>query len=220
MDEEWISAGEAYGAVQAYYEKNDRDAHQGEYAIIQRLKSGVLRARAATYKFTRDPNTPFDDPELISLVPETDVIPPYFWQCYDFAGYNRRTEDWLSGDFTFRFFEENNAEIFGEVYDVIFTRRGLPGLGSSLIHPPVAAETQIVRGRGRSSALWWPDFAEELALFIYEEGLPEGAGAEGQSQVINGVFGRMAERGVGEPSRTSVQPVISAVLQRARLAGK
>lgn len=74
--------------------------------------------------------------------------------------------------------------------------------------------------RGRSAAKWWPDFAEELALTVYMEGIPEGSGHEGQSGLLDKVLARLSTAGKPEPSRTTVQPVINAVLTRIRSAGK
>lgn len=74
--------------------------------------------------------------------------------------------------------------------------------------------------RGRSAAKWWPDFAEELALAIYEEGIPEGSGHEGQSELLEKVLARLSATGKPEPGRATVQPVINAVLARIRSAGK
>ncbi|WP_338242206.1 hypothetical protein [Aurantiacibacter hainanensis] len=76
------------------------------------------------------------------------------------------------------------------------------------------------QGRGRSAAKWWPDFAEELSVYIHEEGIPEGSGHEGQSALIDAVFERLVAAGKTEPGRATVQPVINAVLQRIRSAGK
>ncbi|GAA5048328.1 hypothetical protein GCM10023208_05430 [Erythrobacter westpacificensis] len=81
-----------------------------------------------------------------------------------------------------------------------------------------SASSRTSRG-GRPPAKWWPEFAEELALYVYEEGIPEGTGHEGQSAMIDGIFARMAAAGMGEPSRATVQPVINAVLARTRSAG-
>jgi|GEM_PF-1398735 len=74
--------------------------------------------------------------------------------------------------------------------------------------------------RGRKPAQWWPDFAEELAVYIHETGIPAGEGAEGQSAVIAEVFDRLAKRGCTEPNRTSVQPVVRNLLKRLRSAEK
>lgn len=70
---------------------------------------------------------------------------------------------------------------------------------------------------GRPPATWWPAFAEELAVYIHENGLPEGEGAEGQGEVIEAVLQRLSDLGV-EPSRSAIQPVIREVLKRLRPA--
>jgi len=80
------------------------------------------------------------------------------------------------------------------------------------------AETAISRG-GRSAAKWWPAFAEELAMFIHEEGIPDGVGHEGQSEILDKIFTRLNEANKMEPGRATVQPVINAVLARIRSAG-
>lgn len=74
--------------------------------------------------------------------------------------------------------------------------------------------------RGRSAAKWWPDFAEELAIAIYEEGIPDGSGHDGQSELLDKVCTRLTAAGKPEPGRATVQPVINAVLARIRSAGK
>lgn len=71
---------------------------------------------------------------------------------------------------------------------------------------------------GRRPANWWPDFAEELAVYIHEAGTPDGEGQAGQSAMIDDIFKRLNARGKDEPSRTTVQPVIRAVLSRLRSA--
>lgn len=76
-----------------------------------------------------------------------------------------------------------------------------------------------LRSGGRKPAIWWPDFAEELAVYVHEDGLPAGTDTEGQSEVIEAIFHRMAEREKPEPGRPTVQPVINAVLRRVRSAG-
>ena len=80
------------------------------------------------------------------------------------------------------------------------------------------AEVGASGGGGRRPANWWPDFTEELAVFLHDEGIPEGEGSDGQSAVIEAVFSRLQARGVREPSRTAVQKVVSNVLRRMRQA--
>ena len=81
------------------------------------------------------------------------------------------------------------------------------------------AEPAVSRG-GRPPAKWWPDFAEELAMFIHEEGIPGGSGHDGQSEILDKVCARLTAAGKPEPGRATVQPVINAVLARIRSAGK
>lgn len=78
--------------------------------------------------------------------------------------------------------------------------------------------TTIPPKGGRPLAKWWPDFAEELAVYIHENGLPDGQGHDGQSDVIDAIFRKLSERGKPEPGRATVQPVVNAVLSRIRSA--
>ena len=82
-----------------------------------------------------------------------------------------------------------------------------------------AWETKSATSKGgRRPANWWPAFAEELAMYVHESGIPDGRGSEGQTDVIDAVFLRLQNSQKPEPSRTSVQPVVSAVLNRIRSA--
>lgn len=71
---------------------------------------------------------------------------------------------------------------------------------------------------GRPMATWWPDFAEELAVYLHDCGVPEGEDSAGQSAFINAICNRLAQRGKAEPSRSAVQPVVNRVLKRIRSA--
>lgn len=73
--------------------------------------------------------------------------------------------------------------------------------------------------RGRKPATWWPAFAEELAAYVHEQGLPPGTGADGQGDVIEAVLQALSDRGF-DASRTTIQPVVQALLNRLRAAGK
>lgn len=70
---------------------------------------------------------------------------------------------------------------------------------------------------GRKAASWWPAFSEEIAVYVHEEGLPDGDGSEGQEQVIRAILQRLSDRNI-DASRTSIQPVIKAILARLRSA--
>ena len=76
--------------------------------------------------------------------------------------------------------------------------------------PAAGSET-----RGRKPANWWPAFAEHLAVFIHDNGMPDS-----QSALIAGVQAAMVADGKDEPSRSQIQPVIKAVFDRIGQAGK
>jgi len=92
-----------------------------------------------------------------------------------------------------------------------------PGSDAGLI---AEAEKVKMKRRGRPPANWWPDFAEELAVYLHDMGLPQGSGTDGQTEVIDAVFARMVAAGKEEASRASVQNVVNAVLLRIRSAEK
>ena len=64
----------------------------------------------------------------------------------------------------------------------------------------------------------WPAWVAELALHIHTKGYPDGTGSQGQGDLIKAVADALAERGIETLSRTTVQPVIQAVLDRYRAA--
>ena len=84
---------------------------------------------------------------------------------------------------------------------------------------PNASEDQRGGKPGRPPAKCWADFAEELAVYIHDCGLPEGNGGDGESKIIEDIASLLTEQGRGCPSRTTVQPVVKAVLRRLRAAG-
>ena len=73
---------------------------------------------------------------------------------------------------------------------------------------------RVAGGRPRSAA--WTDWIAELTSHVHENGFPKGSGSQGQEMIINGVADRFAERGLEGPSRSTVQPVVQAVLDRHR----
>jgi hypothetical protein len=118
--------------------------------------------------------------------------------------------------------DDNYLEEWFSAWDIEAWPSFLDEPGSDEFAPDNAASdpSEVKPGRGRPAANWWPAFAEELALTIHEEGIPEGAGHVGQSELLDRVCTRLSLSGKPEPSRTTVQPVINAVLKRLRSAGK
>lgn len=118
--------------------------------------------------------------------------------------------------------DSDYAEEFYSAWEIEAWPRSLdePGLEEIARDNAACDASDAKQGRGRPAAKWWPDFAEELAIAIYEDGLPEGKGHEGQSELLDRVCARLSAAGKPEPSRSTVQPVINAVLARGRSAGK
>ncbi|WP_156361911.1 hypothetical protein [Sphingomonas sp. Leaf343] len=154
------------------------------------------------------------------------VIPLEFWAHFANAGRERRSFDRVSGDFHFSYTDGDYSCRDGSAFDVWLDPRGLPSaavLTGQATHAaasgdPPARALPVPSGRGRPAANWWPAFAAELAIYIHEEGLPNGSETEGQGTIIDAVLSRLAERGAREPSRASIQPVVNDVLRRLRAA--
>lgn len=154
------------------------------------------------------------------------AIPQEFWAHFANAGRERRSFDPVSGDFHFSYADDEYSSRVGSAYDVWLDPRGLPSAavptwqttGSAVPGDPPAKASPIASGRGRPTASWWPDFAAELAIYVHDEGIPEGIDTEGQGTIIDAVLSRLAERGAREPSRASIQPVVNDVLRRLRAA--
>ena len=70
------------------------------------------------------------------------------------------------------------------------------------------------RSPGRPLGSFWPAFAEELAVFAYEDNIQDPTATV--SLVTERVLDRMAERGEETPHPNSVRAVIAKVLGRVR----
>lgn len=232
----------ASDAFQVLASENDRRGSYSSWDICQkaaldtllaRLRDGVLIAWAPNCRIDSSRDTGTISAETIvspwdyyrSEAP--DRVPMEFWQHFHLAGPNGRSVDWTAGDFLFGYFDGEYSVREGSAYSVHFDPKGLPVVSlpyenhrqkpeQSSLQAKVAEKSD----RGRKPAHWWADFAEELAVYALECGMPGGIGMEGQSEVINAVFARLAEAGKAEPARSTVQPVINAVLRRWRQAGK
>lgn len=136
--------------------------------------------------------------------------------------YQRSCFTYANLDDEFATWDDDYLEEWFSAWDIEAWPSFLDEPGPDEFAPDNAASdpSEVKPGRGRPAANWWPAFAEELALTIHEEGIPEGAGHVGQSELLDRVCTRLSVSGKPEPSRTTVQPVINAVLKRLRSAGK
>ena len=154
-------------------------------------------------------------------------VPVSFWANFVASKPIHKEWDWLAGDFEFKQIAADGRGDWGnngsgaaiglEVDANHFPQFSwpLPESGKDMHSPQLPTQ----RNGGRPAANWWPDFAEELAVYIHDNGIPEGQGHDGQSTIIDSVFARMTEQGKPEPGRGTVQAVVNAVLRRIRSAG-
>lgn len=233
-DPRWVPAFSAFEALRKQYEASNYYADE-EYcwkaaseALLRRLQSGQLPSRAAS--LTEEWDDAFDvEPEP---PPSRDAdgmitVSGSFWASFAASKPVHKEWDWLAGDFEFKVIAADGRSGWGH------NGRGAAiGLEVDANHFPQFSwplpngekDTQVVqataqRGGGRPAANWWPDFAEELAVYVHDNGIPEGQGHDGQSMLIDAVFARLVEQGKPEPGRGTVQAVVNAVLRRIRSAG-
>lgn len=226
-DTVWVPAFAAFDTLRKQYEASNFYADDevcrrvANDTLLRRLKAGQLPARAAQISLTWDASFGMDPPDPIDADGDGRLaIPVLFWQHFQASESVDRQSDWLAGDFSFTRFGVTRGGFIpsceGRVIGLEVGANHLPPDINSKTGPVQTAGT---RGGGRTAANWWPDFAEELAVYIHENGLPDGQGHDGQSALIDAVFARMVERGKPEPGRGTVQPVVNAVLRRIRSAG-
>lgn len=208
----WVPLAAAIEAICGRFESLD----SARQAVLNSLADGALSSRCSRsgYVFREiEKNTSTSIP----LGP-SNLMPVEFWQeCVHPAAY--KSFDWQTGSFQFDGQRQGVSRTFrGSANGVQLNLVAIKHLFSSSHSARQLPEASTPRGRKPSS--WWRDFSEELAVYIFECGLPEGRSAEGQSKVIDEVFGRLAQQGKTEPSRTQVQGVVSSVLRRCRSAEK
>jgi len=154
-------------------------------------------------------------------------VPDWFWEhC---ANQPETIIDWQSGKVSGR------GIIDGNDYRVLikglqFEVAGIIDLEAMMLAelppPDISVESSsgkeregsVNRGRKRDPVKW-ADWTAELVAHIHENGIPEGCDADGQDHLIDEIDSRLIERGQNGLSRTTVQPIVRAVLLRLRSAG-
>lgn len=126
---------------------------------------------------------------------------------------------WQTGDFRVKL-ERDFSVVTLTVTGLRFDRVALEkAFGNADADSPSQFESVARKGGGRPLSLAWPNWVAELASFIHEDGFPAGSGSQGQEAVINAIADRLASKGLPSPTRSTVQPVVQAVLDRLRGAG-
>lgn len=237
--ERLVQAGEVLDLLTREYDR------RGDYAnvevckraaldmLVSRLRNGHAKAWSTNSNIDSSIDTGSVTPDQIVATWDYHhhtgfpaEVPQEFWSHFYHAGQDNRSFDPVSGDFQFSYSDNEYSSREGNAYDVWLDPRGLPSLAVPTRPAPAIAPSQeptamslpASTARGRPAANWWPDFAAELAIYVHEEGLPDGSDTEGQGAVIDAVLSRLAERGAREPSRASIQPVVNDILRRIRAA--
>lgn len=219
MSDDWRRCADVFGIARAHYAATRHGVRETQNALVGRLATGTMRARARIILLEGE----LGNSSLGASATEEEV-PAKFW-----AAIREHTKmfpspsasyrgDWEAGDFELCSLTTKQGDpghFGGHVQNVRFHMAEIPFLEAAQ-NP--ATESGKSRG-GRPTASWWGAFAEELAVYVHDQGVPSGSGTVGQSEIIEEICKRMAARGLEEPSRTSVQPVVNNVLRRVRSAG-
>lgn len=230
----WVSAFAAFDALRKHYEASNYYADDevcwkaaGD-ALFRRLQSGQLPSRAASVSEEWDDGLDNEPPPWPSRDADNMIpVPTSFWRGFVASKPVHQEWDWLAGDFEFKVIAPDTKSDWGIIgrgaaIGLEVDANRLPHISWSLPNGDKdgqAAHSTGQRSGGRPAANWWPDFAEELAVYIHDNGIPDGQGHDGQSALIDAVFARMSQQGKPEPGRGTVQPVLNAVLRRIRSAG-
>jgi hypothetical protein len=158
---------------------------------------------------------------------ETNVsVPDWFWEhCADDSN---RVLNWRAGRFAARGLidgHEYKTVVTGiqfEVSAIVEIEREASASKSSESVGDASASNppppKVALGR-RLSEQWRPWIAE-LVAEVHDHGVPEGVGSQGQEELIKRVADALAERGFESLGRSTVQPIVQAVLDRMRAANK
>ncbi len=194
MDDEWISAADAYRLVA-------RVAGLAGDTICSRAFDGMVRARAKRLVWGQELEDNCD-------------IPALFWWA---RGEAALTMNWTTGDFETWIEDELHCRAYGVEFLRLDIEAIIPkGARGSTEKPEGSSQSGEPTGR-RPSDRWRPWIAE-LVAYVHHNGIPPGIGSQGQEELIQAIADALAVRGEGTLARATVQPVVQAVLDRLRAA--
>lgn len=189
-----------------------------EQLILRACRAGVVPARCA------DMRCRVLDRHGEHESGDTDVaVPQWFWEdCLDSKD---AILNWKSGRFA------GSGLVDGDLYKAIVSGlefqvgaivelEGIDVPSDDANRPPAPADQAQVQAStpktGRKLSDDWKPWVAELVSYIHVHGFPEGVGSQGQEELIKGVAEALAKRGKEGLSRSTVQPVVQAVLDRHR----
>lgn len=164
MTEHWVSTAEAFDLLTIRYDLSGRYADLevcravAEDALLRRLSSGALRARAAKgHLRCGDPTGVEKESDLANA-----VIPAMFWSSLKGSEDADREIDWVLGDFSFST-GYNEFCASGAAFGVIFEVAGMPGADALLGSGGGPQTATNEGGKGRPAKYPWVEAA--LAIF-------------------------------------------------------
>ncbi|MEP2734825.1 MAG: hypothetical protein ABJP34_00885 [Erythrobacter sp.] len=144
------------------------------------------------------------------------AVPDWFWdQSY---GRLETSIDWENGRASCLSLGE--SEVFKvRIEGIQFCSHGIASVAVVGIPEkpvsPIVDKGSVTPGPKRNQEKWI-DWIAELVAYMHEDGIPDGDYASGQDEVIAAVDSRLAKRGKGTLSRSTVQPTVREVLIRIR----
>lgn len=138
------------------------------------------------------------------------------WPEAGYGDWDLEYADWETGDFKVRLdrdFSVVALTITGLQFDRLALEMAIGNVADGA-EPKLEANARKSGGRPPSAA--WPVWVAELARYLHDNGFPAGAGSQGQEAMINAIAERLAVKGLHCPTRSTVQPIVQAVLNRLR----
>ena len=192
MDNYWIDAARAYEIVFSVSPSSAGDT------ICSRAYDGLVAARAKRLVIGH-------------RVDDDCAMPTEFWWA---RGGTALEKNWAAGDFETWIDKRVHCRAYGVQFKRIDIEAILPAVETS--SPSFTVSPSSTQSGGRRLSDRWPDWVAELVAVVHDEGIPVGVGSQGQEELIRRVADALASRGTASPARTTVQPVVQAVLDRLR----
>jgi len=194
------------------------DEATAEQLILKSCRAGLVPSRCARIQCRVRDRYGENEEE------DTNVaVPQWFWEeCLDGEG---TVLNWRTGRFA------GNGIVDGDEHKVILSGvefqvgaivelEGTEAPRARALTPSdsLGAQDAAIEKRGRKLSSGWRTWVAELVAHVHDNGLPEGVGSQGQEELINAVADALVARGEETLGRSTVQPVVQAVLDRLRSA--
>ena len=205
MVERWIPSGEVIELLAQRYYASKRYADYevslavAEDAILQRLSSGALRARAA--KGFMASGDPFGAQSESNY--ENEGLPAAFWRALSGSERQDQSFDWVLGDFSYSS-NSNEYCASGRAFDVHFDASSIPG--ASLLAEAVNTTKEKQKSPGRPARYDWPKTVLAIFGLIHRGELKPTSKADIERELIS----HLSDEN-GGPSESTARPYASMI---------